>query len=476
MSSTIPTGPPTIGDPCLPVHGDDGVPPVVRLGRPAPDDPATWADTLGHRETHPRISLVVTNVPDYGQIRLMIKLVRRWSELPLRPAQFALFFLSGLVPRDPRRWVLGTWGGMRFADNSAEVFRYLNDDARNSVRSAWITRRREIRDDLRTQGMNSHLAWSPRGVWWALRSGVYLYDSTPRDINYWTSRRARLVLLQHGTGMKKIERAIDAESHRLFKLFHGLPYEKLMWRIALPWHTAVPDLVAACSPDHARQAVSFFGVEMDHVRVTGLPRHDRLAAVKQGLRSDIPTVGPTIPDDRPVFLYLPTFREGVGRQSFDWATLQRAASAADVTVAVKLHVVDAERGVRGLSEVSDSSHLRIVDATIDPVDVYPLADGLITDYSSVAYDLLLMGRPVIHYVPDLHDFVAHRPLIAPFDELAVGPICLDGDDLAEALIASADPSNEEMIERRRTVRQRCFTYPPGGASERVVEAIETMVR
>ena len=407
----------------------------------------------------------------------MSNLARRALGLALRPLQLALYGLAGLVPRDPRTWAFGTWSGTRFADNSAAVFRYLHADgeaSRRGLRPVWITRRAEIRDDLRARGMRSHLAWSPAGIWTCVRAGVYVYDSMPIDVNYWLSRGARLVLLQHGNGMKKIERAIDAPDHRLYKLFHGSPLQRAMWRAALPWHLARPDLVAACSPDHAHQATTFFEIDESDVRITGLPRHDRFveaADTGDATRSDIPTIGVEVPDDRPVFLYLPTFREGVGRQGFDWATLQRAAAAANVTIAVKLHVVDAERGVRNLAEADDASNLRIVDPTVDPVDVYALADGLITDYSSVAYDVLLLDRPVIHHVPDLDDFVASRPLVAPFEEMAVGAISRDGDDLAAALSAAADPTDEVVAAQRRRVRERAFTHPAGGASERVVDAI-----
>ena len=43
-----------------------------------------------------------------------------------RPAQFATYFLSGLVPRRPSLWVFGSWGGHRFADNAAAFFHFCH--------------------------------------------------------------------------------------------------------------------------------------------------------------------------------------------------------------------------------------------------------------------------------------------------------------------------------------------------------------
>lgn len=388
-----------------------------------------------------------------------------------RPVQLAIYALGGLMPRDPRIWAFGTWSGMRFADNAAALFLHMAESERSDIRSVWITRRPVVRDRLRRDGHRAYLAWSPAGVWWGLRAGVYIYDSIPRDLNFWLSRGAHLVLLRHGIGMKKVERAIDATDHRLYKLFHGRPLERAFWRLALPWHVPTPDMSIACSPTHAAQAVEFYGVDADSVYITGFPRHDRLAVVGSPRRTQLATIGASVPADRPVFLYLPTFREGFGAQTFDWSGLQRAAVAADVTVAVKLHVVDAERGVHGLTDVADASHLRLIDPTVDPIDVYADADGLITDYSSVAYDLLLVDRPVIHFVPDLDDFVAHRPLLAPFEDLAIGPICRRIDELPAALEDVGDTARAASAQRRSDLRERFYAYPPGGASERVVDAI-----
>ena len=188
-----------------------------------------------------------------------------------RPLQFAIYALAGLFPRDPNTWAFGTWSGKRFADNAAALFLHAADANRPDIRTVWITRRRAVRDQLRRDGHRAHFTWSPAGVWWGLRAGVYIYDSVPRDLNFWLSRGAMLALLRHGIGMKKVERAIDAPDHRLFKLFHGRPVERTFWRIALPWHTPVPDTSIACSPTHVAQAVRFYAIDPTRVHVTGFP-------------------------------------------------------------------------------------------------------------------------------------------------------------------------------------------------------------
>ena len=42
--------------------------------------------------------------------------------------------------------------------------------------------------------------------------------------------------------------------------------------------------------------------------------------------------------------------------------------------------------------------------------VLGVTDLLVTDYSSIFFDFLGTGRPVVHYVPDLEDYEHHRGL------------------------------------------------------------------
>ena len=41
-----------------------------------------------------------------------------------RPLLFIVYYLAGFWPRNSRRWVFGSWSGMRFADNTAALFEY----------------------------------------------------------------------------------------------------------------------------------------------------------------------------------------------------------------------------------------------------------------------------------------------------------------------------------------------------------------
>ncbi len=389
-----------------------------------------------------------------------------WSSFLWRPLQLFVYWLGGYATRDENQWAFGAWSGTRFADNSAALFLHCADHAPPGVEVAWITAQPEIRDELRGRGYRAYTMWSRQGIRWALRSGVFVYDSLPKDVNFWLSRGARLVLLRHGIGIKKVQRAIDVPSHRLFKLYHGNPIQQIGYRMALPWHIPTPDLVFSTSEEHADQAPRYFGVDRSQVRVTGAPRLDRLVDGDHGSRPPYDRFA----NDDPVFLFMPTFREGRGRQIFPWPELAAAADEASINILVKLHPIDASRGVVGDAGGEANGRIAMADSTIDPVLLYPAVDGLITDFSSAYFDFLLLDRPIIYYMPDLESFTRSRSLIGDIDDLVAGPVATDVAGLAEALIASADDFPRYADQRRRLVA-RFHHYGPGGASGRVMNEI-----
>lgn len=388
-----------------------------------------------------------------------------------RPLQFLLYAASGVVPRDRRLWAFGTWGD-RYADNAAAVFDRLLETPRPGVRAVWISASPHVVRRLRARGASAHLRWTPAGVWAAARAGVHVYDSTPRDVHFWVSRGALLVLLRHGIGMKKIERALDAPSHRLYQLFHGRGLRRWFWRVALPWHLPVPDLVTACSPEHADQAPAYFGVDRDRVVITGFPRHDRLARPVEPDPGAIPVVGPPMSTDRPVILYLPTLRERRGSSWLDLDALASVAREHGVTIAVKLHPVEHEAVAKSCRAAGGDAEVRLVRSDADALDLYPHAAALITDVSSTAFDFLLMDRPIVHFIPDRESLEAKRPLHSRLEELAVGPVCTDTESLSRSLRIADEP---RWRCRRAEMSRRFHTHPPGGASDRVIDAITRLV-
>jgi len=389
----------------------------------------------------------------------------------LRPLLFLIYWLSGYFPRDPRRWVFGSWDGQRFTDNSAALFRYVAQRRESGVEPVWISRDAGIVRALRAQGLPAHYAWSPAGIYACATAGVYVYSGLTKDVNHWLSRGARRVLLRHGVGVKKIERSIDNPRHHLYKLFRGNLLQRLGWAYLLPWHTVRPDLATATSPEHGRQGEAFFGIGPESIAVTGFPRNDELLA---GVRPDLPAdlqaaLGAARRVGKRIFLYLPTFRDDKAQLASTWKELDAAAGQAGALLLVKLHFVDARRGLD--SDVHGLDNLYVADAALDPNSLFTVVDGLVSDFSSVIYDFMLTRKPVVFYVPDYEQYLNSRSLYFDFDEVTPGPKARDTAELARALRDTAGDGKHAWAKQYEEVLARFHTYQQPGASQRVYEEI-----
>lgn len=380
-----------------------------------------------------------------------------------------LYALSGLMPRSPDLWVFGSWGGQRYADNAAAFFEHCerqNDGKRSHV---WISHRLDIARELRALGHRAYWWWSPAGAWCCLRASLHLFDCFPKDTNFWLSRGARLVNLWSGVPLKRFERDIDQPGNRYYRLFHGRPWERLLLGLLMPWHVQRPDLVIASSPETRGITARAFDIPQDRVAVTGLPRNDRLFA--EDSDEQLPaSFSEALAAGRRIVLYLPTFRDsGKPAVSDEWLRLGPRLQAMNASLFIKLHPVDDTPPPR-LGE-----QIHGLPRDLDVYRLLPKVDLLISDYSSIIWDFLLLDRPLLLYVPDKAEFIAtSRGLNFDPDELAPGPVCHDFSSLEAALADSLEHS-DRFAGRRREVRSRLHSHVDASSCERVLASIRELL-
>jgi CDP-glycerol glycerophosphotransferase (TagB/SpsB family) len=302
---------------------------------------------------------------------------------------------------------------------------------------------------------------------------VYLFDNFSKDVNFWTSRSARQVNLWSGVPLKSVERDIDNPSSRYHRLFHGSPAERLVLSAMMPWHVDRPDLIIATSPETADVTCRAFDVPEEVVAVTGYPRNDVLFANGSGgaeIRRDWPeTFRAAVDSGRFIFFYLPTYRDsGKPFLHVDWEEVDRLMTRQNASFFLKLHPDD-----RSGSDVS-GNHVHLLPQGIDIYDLLTVTDALISDYSSIIFDFMMLERPIVHFLPDLEEYrSSSRSLIFDPIEIAVGPVCQTTDGLTEALseVLRGVSAPAEARERWGVTRRRMNSYQDGHSNRRVFEAM-----
>ena len=362
--------------------------------------------------------------------------------------------LSPLWPRRDDLWVFGARGGSGFVDNAKYLFTYVSA-AEPDVRAVWLTKDPDVAASLQRAGYEAYRARSPRGVWLNLRAGTAFLTQGLRDLNLPCLAGAFVVQLWHGVPLKTI--GWDAEIAE-----HSLPVRAAHASLADSL-----DVVSITAEALRSPFASGLRVPPERMAVTGYPRHDRLLGrlpdVDDGDGAD---ANRELPEDAFVFYYLPTFRGGDGAPldgNLDLAALDGTMASIDAHLVVKFHPDE---------PIAVEESLDRVTVVPESVDVYPLlerADALLTDYSSVLFDFLLLDRPVAFYAYDLARYRDDRGFYFDYDEVTPGPVATDLDELRAALRSVREA--DEFAAERRAVRDRFLDDPERCYSAAVVETV-----
>lgn len=192
------------------------------------------------------------------------------------------------------------------------------------------------------------------------------------------------------------------------------------------------------------EGMSMRGVHAGQVAEVGYPRVDltlRMEAdARRALRERLGLQG-----GRRLVLYAPTWRGSAGSLSFDVSRLNddlAAMARLDADVLFLGHHIM----MRQVKEF-DIKDIRVAPPSINTNELLAIVDVLVTDYSSIFFDFLVTGRPIVHYMYDYDDYKESRGLNLELQELP--------GDLAF--------SQEELIEQLERRISGC--YLPGAAYE-----------
>ena len=119
-------------------------------------------------------------------------------------------------------------------------------------------------------------------------------------------------------------------------------------------------------------------------------------------------------------------------------------------------------------------HIHQLPQKIDIYETLAVADALVSDYSSIIFDFMMLERPIIHYLPDLEEYrPSSRRLIFDPVEIAVGPVCRTGTEWISALdsVASGARAAAEDQARWTATRRRVNRHSDGESNRRVMDAL-----
>jgi CDP-glycerol glycerophosphotransferase (TagB/SpsB family) len=170
---------------------------------------------------------------------------------------------------------------------------------------------------------------------------------------------------------------------------------------------------------------------------------------------------------------MPTFRDSalswIEGSGLDFDKLNIKLQQINTTLWLKLHPLDVSNSIKPLA----FSNIKILSGNIDMYPLLKSFDALVTDYSSIYFDYLLLNRPTIFFAYDLENYLSvDRDMYFDYDEMTPGPIIKTQSELEQEIISIAK-SKDEYASERQKIRNRVYDYRGGEASEHIFRELES---
>ena len=326
-----------------------------------------------------------------------------------------LYCISFFIPRSRRYVIVGGWQGKRYADNSRGIYEYLtkNKEKLGIRKIFWYTNSKEIYNRLSLEKKDVLYGLNLRSIYWHMRSKIHFIDQNTKDILGIFSVGAIRIDLWHGVPLKKIGNYIDGENSQNWKQKY---YTTGCWS---------DKYLVATSKEIADILQYSMGVKKNKMLICSYPRNQKLYNCDNKYCEA---------EEMKVF-YLPTFRDNkdinpVLKDDF-LIEMDNVLRENNIKLYIKPHF----SSISSWNTSEKLNNIFILNANEDVYDWLSISNVLITDYSSVYFDFLLTGRPIIFFPYDLYSYEnVERGFIFPYDEFTPGDKVVTAKELLEKII------------------------------------------
>lgn len=359
---------------------------------------------------------------------------------------YAFYLISYLLPRTDKVLVFGSYRGA-FNDNSKYLFIYANQHLKEK-KNIWISTKKSTVSHIRNLGYQAHHVISLKGLYYALRAKYWFVNSYTSDIAFCLAGSAKIVNLWHGVPMKAIEFGITKGD--LAKRY----VEKEFWDVF--FHPAAfrrPDYMVSTTDFFDDIFSKSFRIKKSQCLQTGCPRNRILQLPIHQVDEFIHTYESQETKDlvakirqyKTVFVYMPTWRDSQRdcfANGFDLKALNTCVAKLNACVLMKPHA----NTIIDTSKIY--SNLYFLDGNVDMYCILPYTHVLITDYSSILYDYILMpNKNIILFHYDYDEYVNSREFIFDIKNNIVGKQVYTFNELL-LTIQNADYEINQLDRRR----------------------------
>ena len=306
---------------------------------------------------------------------------------------------SLIIPKDDKLIIFGAFSGKRYGDNSAFLFEYIIKE-HTDYKPFWVSHKKDVVDLILKKGLPAINRYSVKAFWYSVR--------------------AKYIIGSHNIKDASMHKVISSNQHFIY-LHHGIPLRKGWFDVVNAPKKSLQSskdkikhssFMIAPSEYAAQQQNKLLPIGLEKFRITGLPRNDVFFKELNNYEKEL--VNKHIPKSKIKVLYAPTWREWEATKFFpfndrDLLELNSKLVEIDTILILRPHHIDLEKKeftllkeeIKLFSNIKLITHNEIADINI----ICKFSDILITDYSSLIYDFLIINKPIIYLTYDFDKYM-----------------------------------------------------------------------
>lgn len=366
--------------------------------------------------------------------------------------------------------LFGARDGDFYMDNSRALYEwYLENKPGSQI--CWMTTSAEVATFLKQLKMPVARIDSFKGVYLLNKAKYAFYTNRLRDVA--VDYRAvpaglKMIFLSHGQSVKNTRLAVNEGVDT------GYRNDTLKGSSQMAF-------AVSTSPFMAQVQAESNGLTPEMYRLTGFPRNDWMfkppvTALEAWNKF---TGGKKYSK---VILYAPTWRRKAPKtmlfpfSDFEAQAIADFVDKHNVLLLLRPHIQDLRDNepciavTRKLCGLTPNIRLATINEFVEANFLLPYVDALISDYSSIYHDFLLLDRP-IYFVPyDLDSFDQVNGFKYPYRENLPGPILSTQDQMLAAfndLVAG----NDQYSGHRSKLSSMIYTFPDGNSCIRLAKEL-----
>lgn len=369
----------------------------------------------------------------------MLKALKLLGYTILRIITFPIVLI---IPKTNKYIVIVGYQGS-YLGNTRHLHEHLLSTGK--IKSYFVTNKKNV--VMENSNKNIIYLFNLKSMFYIMRAKVIVVDSTHNRLVGILSFKAKMVQLWHGNGMKEIGLLMFHTNKLLFSL------RKLSTFFI--GSLKKYDLVYFTS-EYAELNRSRAFLYKD-VKYNGQPRNDLIFHERTNFNKTV--------------LYVPTWRENMDSSLaiVDFDKIDKFCHENNITFIIKLHPMEKFK----LNNTLDN--IVMIDKTKDIYDELKNVDVMITDYSSIYFDFLLLDRPIIYFAFDREKYISTRKIVYNYDDITPGPKVYSTNDLINELENTTILNIDKYKEKRKKVRDLFYKYQDNKSCERAEKDILEML-